>query len=280
MTQSYLLGAVAYDPKVVTIWSGFASWFLQEGFPFDFVLYSNYERQVEDLVAGRLEVAWNSPLAWVRTRRMAETRGLDVDPLVMRDTDRDLVSVVAVRADTAICTAQDLRGRTVATGAADSPQATLLPLLLLEQAGLEAGLDVQIERFDVGLGLHGDDLSGERAAFRALLGGSVDAACMLDANHLLFSQEGLTPAGSTRIVLQTPPYDHCNMTRGPAAREAETLTFVELLLGMTYDDPDLRYLFDLEGLKAWLPPRLDGYSALQAAVDRFAYYGPQGELRA
>ena len=62
------MGAVAYDPKVVTIWDGFRDWFRAQGLPFDYVLYSNYERQVEDLLAGRLHVAWNSPLAWVRAR--------------------------------------------------------------------------------------------------------------------------------------------------------------------------------------------------------------------
>ena len=56
-----LMGAVAYDPKVVTIWDGFRAWFAQQGLPFDYLLYSNYERQVEDLLAGRIHAAWNSP---------------------------------------------------------------------------------------------------------------------------------------------------------------------------------------------------------------------------
>ena len=43
-----LLGAVAYDPKVVTIWDGFRAWLRGPGgLDFDYVLYSNYERQVD-----------------------------------------------------------------------------------------------------------------------------------------------------------------------------------------------------------------------------------------
>ena len=61
-------------PKVVTIWEGFQDWFATQGLAFDYLLYSNYERMVEDLVDGRLDVAWNSPLAWVRARRLAEAR--------------------------------------------------------------------------------------------------------------------------------------------------------------------------------------------------------------
>ena len=64
-------GAVAYDPKVVTIWEGFKEYFIRHGLPFDYVLYSNYERQVEANLAGHIDVAWNSPLAWVQEERLA-----------------------------------------------------------------------------------------------------------------------------------------------------------------------------------------------------------------
>jgi phosphonate transport system substrate-binding protein len=131
-----LLGAVAYDPKVVTIWDGFRVWLRAHRLEFDFVLYSNYERQVEDLVAGRIDVAWNSPLAWVRARRLAAAAGAALTPVTRRDTDCDLSSLVVVRADSPVQSLAGLRGRVVATGAVDSPQATLLPLSLLRAAGL------------------------------------------------------------------------------------------------------------------------------------------------
>ena len=85
--STLVMGAVAYDPKVVTIWDGFRRWFAEQDFDFDYVLYSNYERQVEDLVAGRIDAAWNSPLAWIRTVRLAEATGTAAVALSMRDTD-------------------------------------------------------------------------------------------------------------------------------------------------------------------------------------------------
>ena len=91
-----LLGAVAYDPKVVSIWEGFKTFFQRQGLSFDVVLYTNYERQVEALMAGHINVAWNSPLAWVRTRRMAEAAGLAAHALAMRDSDQDLTSLILV----------------------------------------------------------------------------------------------------------------------------------------------------------------------------------------
>src|SRR3954453_3341742 len=107
--QTLLMGAVAYDPKVVTIWDGFRRWFAQRDFDFDYVLYSNYERQVEDLVAGRIHAAWNSPLAWLRSERLATARGRSVRSAVMRDTDQDLTSVVVVRTDSPIASVVDLK---------------------------------------------------------------------------------------------------------------------------------------------------------------------------
>ena len=269
MSSELVLGAVAYDPKVVTIWNGFRTWFRERGVDFDFVLYSQYERQVEALLDGAIDLAWNSPLAWIRAQRLARHRGVDVRAVAMRDTDRDLTSVIVVRADSDLHTLDDLRGRTVATGAIDSPQATLLPLALLADAGVQA----HIRRYDVGVGLHGDHIGGERDAARALRAGDADAACMIDANLLLFGREGVLPSGSVRVLGQTAPYDHCSLTAGPSV---DADAFVELLLSMSYGDDQARPLLDLEGLKQWLPGRTDGYAALAAT----GFYTQDGELSA
>jgi phosphonate transport system substrate-binding protein len=274
--ETLLLGAVAYDPKVVTIWDGFRRWFGTQGFGIDYVLYSNYERQVEDLLAGRVHVAWNSPLAWIRARRMGEAAGTPVEAIVMRDTDRDLTSVIVVRADSPLQSVADLAGRTIGTGAVDSPQATLLPLDLVRAAGV----DVRVRRFDVGVGLHGDHIGGEREAARALLAGEVDAACMIDGNHLLFAKEGTLPTGSTRVIAQTAAYDHCNMTTSSGAPAELVGRFTELLLAMDYADAEVRPLLDLEGLTRWLPGRLEGYEPLEAAVDAAGFYDAKGAVTA
>src|SRR5215212_5204383 len=188
--DTLLLGAVAYDPKVVTIWEGFKAHFSRRGLPFDYVLYSNYERQVESHLAGHFHVAWNSPLAWVRTRRLAAARGLNVEAVAMRDTDRDLTSVVVVRKDSGVQSVADLRGKKVAVGAIDSPQATLLPLSHLRAQGLIPFEDFEVMHNDLLGGKHGDHIGGEREAARSLLAGDCEAACIIDANHLFFVKEG------------------------------------------------------------------------------------------
>jgi ABC-type phosphate/phosphonate transport system substrate-binding protein len=275
-----VMGAVAYDPKVVTIWAGFRSWLQQRGLPFDFVLYSNYERQVEDLLGGRIHAAWNSPLAWIRARRLADAAGVSVEPLAMRDTDRDLTSVVVVRADSPVAALADLAGGVVATGAVDSPQATLLPIDLFRQQGMDPGRDVRVRRFDAGVGMHGDHVGGERDAARALVAGEADAACMIDGNHLAFAREGTLPAGVTRIVAQTAAFDHCNMTVAGSAPADLVARFGGLLLSMDYADAEVRPLLDLEGLTRWLPGRVTGYAPLEQAVDHAGFYDPAGRITA
>ena len=273
-----VLGAVAYAPKVVTIWDGFKEYFVAQGLPFDYVLYSNYERLVEAMFDGSVDLGWNSPLAWLRAERIARATGRPVRAAVMRDTDRDLTSLVVVRADAPIHALADLRGRTVAVGAVDSPQATLIPLQHLREHGFVPGRDCTVQRHDLLGGKHGDHIGGEREAARALMAGSADAACMIDGNHLLFTQEGVLPAGATRILARTTAYDHCNLTVAPAAPTELVAQAERLLLGMSYEDPALRPLLDLEGLKRWLPGRVEGYRPLAAAVDATGFYDAAGRI--
>jgi phosphonate transport system substrate-binding protein len=272
MTRDLILGAVAYDAKVVPIWEGFRAFFVANGLPFDAVLYTNYERQVEAHLRGDIDVAWNSPLAWIETERAAKALGRKAQAIAMRDTDRDLTSVVLVRADGPIRDVADLAGRPVGCGAADSPQATLIPVASLG----EAGIAVTPVIHDLLPGKHGDHVGGERDAVKALLAGTVDAACVIDGNRLLFAREGLFAPNALRVVHQTAPYDHCNFTildggRAPAEAIAK---FRALLEGMSYEDPALRPLLDMEGLRAWLPGRTSGYAALDRAVDRTRYLDP------
>jgi ABC-type phosphate/phosphonate transport system substrate-binding protein len=181
---------------------------------------------------------------------------------------------VLVRADSGIERIADLAGRAVAVGAADSPQATLIPLLHLAEHGLEPQHDIRVVYHDRLLGKHGDHIGGERDAVRALVAGSVDAACLIDGNQLLFAREGTIPADAVRILTQTAPYDHCNFTVFDDAPAALVARFRDLWLQMRYADAEVRPLLDLEGLKRWEEGRVDGYALLERAVDRFRYLEP------
>jgi ABC-type phosphate/phosphonate transport system substrate-binding protein len=211
---------------------------------------------------------------------MARARGVPVEALAMRDTDQELTSVIVVKADSPIESVPDLKGKRVAVGAIDSPQAKLIPLSYLRAQGVTPGLDFEVQRNDLLGGKHGDHIGGEREAARSLLSGQADAACMIDGNHLLFLTEGTLPAGATRIIAQTGAYDHCNLTVGPTAPTEKIERLRDLLLAMSYDDSNVRPLMDLEGLKQWRKGRTEGYRALEIAVDELEFYDRDGNITA
>jgi len=55
---------------------------------------------------------------------------------------------------------------------------------------------------------------------------------------------------------------------------------VDLLLGMRYDDPEVRPLLDMEGLKAWRRGRTSGYDQLEQAVKEVEFYDGAGNVTA
>ena len=119
------------------------------------------------------------------------------------------------------------------------------------------------------LGKHGDHVGGEREAVKALLGGAVDAACLIDSNLLAFVQNGTLRSGETQVLARTLAYDHCNFTVLDGAPTPLVDRFATFLIGMSYADATVRPLLDLEGLKAWKPGRTEGYRPLKAAIESF-----------
>jgi phosphonate transport system substrate-binding protein len=101
---------------------------------------------------------------------------------------------------------------------------------------------------------------------------------MIDGNHLMFITEGTLSSNATRILAQTEPYDHCNFTAGPSAPREMIERFRELLLNISYADASVRPLMDLEGLKSWREGRVQGYRALDKAVDEEVFYDREGRI--
>jgi phosphonate transport system substrate-binding protein len=201
---SILLGAVAYDPKVLAFWEGMREYFRAQGVPLEFALFSSYERQVESLLGGHIDVAYNSPLAHVRVKRRADGRIL---VLGMRDVDRDFQTKILVRRDAGIQSLTDLHDRTLAVGSRDSVQARILPLFFLKRAGVDI-TRLKLLPFESDLGKHGDTLQSELEALAAVQDGRAQAGAV---SSLVWQAE----QGATRIDLHkvetlwtAPAYDH------------------------------------------------------------------------
>ena len=263
MYRTLKVGAVIYDPKVSVIWEIIRAFFESQGCPIDVAFYSTYERQVEALLDGTIDIAWNSPLAWLDAQRQS---GNTCRAIAMRDTDRDRVSYFVARRDGPVKTLADLRGRTLATGALDSPQAMLIPLGRLRREGVDPDVDLTVRGFDVLVGKHGDHVGGERDAFECVRRGEAAACAMLDLNWDAWTRDGTIDADQFAVVAETERFDHCVFTVRQDVNQAAERRWLDALFAMRYENPAHREMMDLEGLKAWLPGRTSGFGPLTAAV--------------
>jgi phosphonate transport system substrate-binding protein len=256
---SYRVGAVAYHPRVVTIWEDFRRWFGGQGFQLDYVLYSTYEAQIEALLSGEIDVAWNTNLAYVQLRE--RVRGA-CSALAMRDTDRDWTSHVVVLSGSG-SGLRALSGKRVGFGDSDSPQAWILPAFALRREGLDPETDLQAVRLDRDLGKHGDTGAAELVQLERLRAGELDASVLSN-----WTLKGLRDEGGTadlEIAWTSPPFHHCNFTAldsGTGDHEA----FRTLLLSMDATDPALREAMRLENVNRWVDGDESGYADLIEAV--------------
>lgn len=267
-TRPILVGAVLYDPKVSVVWDIIAQFFAENDCPIDMVYYTNYELQVTALLEGHIDIAWNSPLAWVDTQHRS---GGKFKAVAMRDTDRDRLSHLVVRKGSGVGSVADLRGKTVALGAKDSPQARLIPVRLLDRHGL-APTDYTVKRFDLLVGKHGDHVGGELEAFECLAAGDADASAMLDLNWDAWTADGTIDPGQFEILASTEPFDHCVFAVSDDFPAERLERWLEVLFRMSYDNPDHREMMDLEGLKRWEPGRVTGFGPLSEGIDLLDYW--------
>ena len=273
MSKTIWLGAVAYNPKVVTIWEGMRRYFHEEAhLPVEIVLFQSYEAQVMALLAQpgdaapRIDIAWNTNLAYLQAD---EWSGHACRAVAMRDTDLGwMTKIVAVRGGP-ISSLADLKNRTLALGSRDSGHAAILPVYFLEQQGMREGRDYRTLRFDSDLGKHGDTGTSEVEVVRAVLDGRADAGAIGSPFWNTVRSEKLVPEGGLTEMWSSTPYNHCMFTARPDLDPERERRFVDALSAMSYDNPDHRPILDAEGLKRWLPPHVDGYAELrQAAPDR------------
>lgn len=253
------VGAVAYHPRVVTIWERFRAYFAEAGTPIDYVLYGTYEQLVSALISGVADIAWNTNTAFVAVdRRLGGTARI----LGMRDVDADFATVVVTRAGDAFERPAELAGRRLALGSRDCAHAAILPLHFLAQQGLDAARDCALVRFDGDIGKHGDTGGPELEVLRAVREGEADAGAIADAFWSQLRAQGAPQLQGLEIAWRSPTYAHCNFTALPTLDAERADAWRDALLAMSSDDPRMREAMQLEGVRRWLPGDRSGYQSL------------------
>ena len=276
MNKTIWAGAVAYNPKVVTIWEGMRRYFHEEAhLAVEVVLFQSYEAQVLALLAQpgeavpRIDMAWNTNLAYLQAD---EWSGHACRAIAMRDTDLGWMTKIVAVTGGLVSTLADLKNRTLALGSRDSGHAAILPVHFLEQDGILEGRDYRALRFDSDVGKHGDTGTSEVEVVRAVLDGRADAGAIGSPFWNTVRDERLVPEGGLREIWSSPTYNHCMFTARPDLSLEQERRFAEALSAMSYDNPVHRSILDAEGLQRWLAPHLDGYAALRQAAARQGFF--------
>lgn len=267
--QTIIIGAVAYDPKAVTIWEGIREFFHDQGCALDYVLFSNYESQVDALFNGFIDIAWNTNLAYIKTNQRANGKA---KILGMRDTDLNFKTRMIALADTTFGALPDLRGKRVAFGSKDSVQAAIIPEYYLREAGLTPDMEYKLTRFNSDVGKHGDTGTSEQLVLEALLSGAVDAGAVGDS--MWNSLENGPLSAKLRCFWTSPGYSHCNFTALPQLASEKCRLFSETLQKMDFNNPEHRPVMELEGLTKWVGGDGDGYKTVATAIESTSYAQP------
>ena len=271
MTKLWL-GAVAYDPKVVTIWEGMRSFFRDEAkLDVEIVLYLSYEAQVEALLAPepRIDIAWNTNLAFLQSRAWSDGR---CAPLAMRDTDIGWTTKIIALKGGAVKNVDELLGKTLALGSRDSGHAAILPVHFLEAQGLVADKDYKALRFDLDVGKHGDTGTSELDVLKSVLDGRADAGAVGSPFWSGVLDKKLVPDGAVVDIWTSEPYSHCMFTGRVGLDQGLASTFVAALDAMSWDNPKHRPVLEAEGLKKWLHADEGGYDSLRAAAKKQGFF--------
>jgi ABC-type phosphate/phosphonate transport system substrate-binding protein len=266
--RALLIAAVAYDPKVVTLWENLREHLGSQGVPIDYVLYGDYARAGDALVAGHVDGAFLDPVTHVRARNAAR-----ILPIAMRDVDRDYQSKILVRRDANITKLGDLAGKTIALGTVDSAHARILPLHFLKQAG--APLEqVAVLAHEHDLGKHGDTPGAEIAVVQALQEGRAHAGAIGAPVYASLLASGRIDPRVVDVLWTTPAFDHHMLDVVPAAEERAT-GLRRALCDLRWTNARHRRLLEIDGIRGWVAGREDGYTQLAIALGVEDSAGPR-----
>jgi len=192
--------------------------------------------------------------------------------LAMRDTDLAFTTIVIAGTNSGITKLSDLKGKRFAFGSRDSGQAAILPEYFLAKNGIDVRKDLNVARYNLDVGKHGDTGTSEVAVLDAVSKGEADAGAVGDQYWARVLAEGSVDRTKVKAIWTSPPYCHCNFTVLENRYGGDVEQWTQALLQMDYNNPDHRLIMDMEGLKGWVRPQLEGYKPLFEAVEAIGYF--------
>ena len=260
-----LIGATAADPKrAIFIWNAIRKYFNEAGLEMEYALYSTYDALCSAVLEGHVDIAWNAPMA--HSQLLLQSPGA-CRTLAMRDTDEDVHTLIVARADAGIADLDDLRGRRLALGVDVSSELYLLPVAQLAEAGFDLDSDCELVDLEPIEYPNLQSWVDDWAIFGAVVDGRADAGVIFEP--WLPSLLRRHPVSEDDIVevWRTRPYSHCAFTAGPDLGDDLSARFVDLLVAMDPDEPEIAEMMRMEHLTKWVRATDDGWSDLMGAVE-------------
>ncbi len=265
-SRPLMIGATAADPKrAVFIWNAIRKYFNEAGLETEYALYSTYDALCTAVLDGHVDIAWNAPMA--HAQLLLQSPGT-CRTLAMRDTDEDVHSLIVARADAAIADLDDLRGRRLALGVDISSELYLLPVAQLAEDGFDVASDCELVEMEATEYSNLQSWVDDRTIFGAVMDGRADAGVIFEPwlGYLMRRHE-LADEDIVE-VWRTRPYCHCAFTSAPGLSDDACEQFVELLVAMDPDEPEIAEMMRMEHLTKWVRATDDGWSDLMGAVEK------------
>jgi phosphate/phosphite/phosphonate ABC transporter binding protein len=255
------LGGAA-SPTYVSIFRGLQAHFLRHGIELDWVIYSNYDALVEAFARREIDLAWNAPLAYVKTKRRLQGA---CQVVAMRDVDVNFTTHFIANADSVIAVVQDLKGKRVALGSRGSMQAGLLPYYFLQQLGLDPAHDLALCSFYDER--QGDAGSDERDVVERVGRREYDAGAVSGRTVEALKAEGELTSGDFRIIWSSPGYSHCCFTAHSDLDPGLIEKIAQAFVAIDAHDPAGKAVLEGEGCKAFVPGITTGWETLEKAAE-------------
>ena len=256
------LGGAA-SPAYINVFRGLQTHFQRHGIDLDWVLYADYDALVEAFVKREIDVAWNSPLAYVKIKRRLN------DPcqvVAMRDVDINFTTHFVTSPTSDIRTVQDLKGKRVALGSRGSAQTGMLAYYLLQQAGLDPIRDLTACTFydERPAGARSDEQDVVERVHR----GEYDAGAVTQRTLDALQAEGMLAPDSLRIIWSSPGYSHCCFTAHSDMDPALVQRITQAFVAITASDAAGKAVLEGERCNAFLPGTTSGWEMLEKAAEQ------------
>ena len=217
----------------------------------EYVPVTDYGAAVQALVAGKVDFAWLGGFTHVQARTMAK-----VEPLVMRDIDREFHSVFIANLDSGITQVSELRGKRFAFGSKSSTSGHLMPRhFLVSEHGIDP--DKDFAGAPVYSGAHD-------ATIVMVAAGKVDAGAVNEQVWTRVQAAGEVDLSKVRVIWQTPAFVDYTWTARTELPEATRQAFRQAFLDLDAQDPEHAPILERLGASAYVPAAPEDFDAIEA----------------